>query len=273
MTSFWFYILYSLNTLLFSPMPSIILPSRDDIFIAFREQWYIEMDSPIRASEAFQCVTRFREAIARITPEVLTQTYGMFDRAQDIDVGFVDRSVKDNHDEKYYFHYHPFLESQRHFPDSVEYTRFLASLREVYREMDSVVRDIFDILAGEDEQIHSYLYVDPASRTTNSNTRILQYRPKSHMEYLAKPHEDRGFLTLALYETDPGLRMHTPDGRIIRSDYQEWRMKLFPGDLYHRVIWAKSPLPGTTHDVINLMESNKRRASIVHFTNLARAIV
>lgn len=87
--------------------------------------------------------------------------------------------------------------------------------------MDTVAKNIFDILAQGDEEMLGCLYVDPASRTTNSNTRILQYRPQPGTTYLAKPHTDRGFLTFALYETDPGLRMYTPDGRIVRSDYEE----------------------------------------------------
>lgn len=71
----------------------------------------------------------------------------------------------------------------------------------IYRELDILVHEIFDGLIALGYAESESLYNE--SSETNSNARILQYRPKETCEYLAKPHTDRGIFTLTLYETDP----------------------------------------------------------------------
>lgn len=250
---------------------NIQVPSRQEIIDSFIQHGYIEMGSPLPVYEAGRVIQDFREVIQRITPEQLLSTYAMYDEWQDIDIGFVDRSQKDGFDEKYYFHYHPHIHTQDTFRNHESYQVFLQSLWVIYEKMDIIVQKVFDTLAADDENIRALLYPHGGLYKTNSNTRVLQYRVGEHNPtHLAKAHTDRGFLTFALYETDPWLRLYDALGNPHDSDYVSGKMKLFPGDLWAPVMKTSPELPGTLHDVIN-MDTNNERASIVHFTNLAWA--
>jgi isopenicillin N synthase-like dioxygenase len=120
-----------------------------------------------------------------------------------------------------------------------------------------------DLIEGGYMKRESF-YADDGS--TNSNLRILQYRPKESCRFLAKPHTDRGIFTLTVYETHSGLRFYLPDGTIEPIAYEEYRVKMFPTDFWSK--YVSVPLTATTHDVVK-KDGNTERGSMVLFVNPA----
>jgi isopenicillin N synthase-like dioxygenase len=187
-----------------------------------------------------------------------------YDPTQRFSVGFRDKSTSEWFDEKCYFHYHRVLLTLDEHRDNPSYQIFLSAMSHVYDELDLLVHSIGDaLIEGWYMETESF-YAD--DRSTNSNLRILQYRPQESCRYLAKPHTDRGIFTLTVYETDPGLRFYLPDGAIQPVEYEEFVVKMFPMDFWSK--YVSLPLPATTHDVVKQW-GDTERGSMVLFVNPA----
>jgi hypothetical protein len=231
------------------------------ILAELQSQWYTTITSDIPSELLHNCITAFRDFIASAPTAEKETTDFRYDPTQRFSLGFRDKSTSEGFDEKCYFHFNPHIIEKGFLPDSIAYERFLNAMEVVYRSLDIVIHEIADGLIANGyarrESFYSELW------ETNSNLRILQYRPKDTCTELAKPHTDRGIFTLAVYETDPGLRFYTPQW-VEDMEYMPYTLKLFPADFWSR--YVSLPLPWLTHDVIK-KGSNHQRGSMVLFVN------
>ncbi len=231
---------------------------------ALTGQWYATIPYTISKDRFQKCIDTFRTFI-RETPLSIRESVDVrYDPAQRFSLGFRDKSMSEGFDEKCYFHYNPHIQDLDFLNENRSYQEFISSMNSIYRELDILVHEIFDGLLAlwytKRESVYSDIW------ETNSNARILQYRPKESCEYLAKPHTDRGIFTLTLFETDPWLRFYLPDTSILPIWYEEFTLKMFPTDYWNTYI--SYPLTPMTHDVIK-ESGNLERGSIVLFVNPA----
>ncbi len=246
--------------------PFLNLLSMDiNIFLKeLTDQWYATIPYTISRDQFQKCINTFR-AFIRETPLSVRESVDVrHDPAQRFSLGFRDKSTSEGFDEKCYFHYNHHIQDHDFLSENRSYQEFISAMDSIYRELDILVHEIFDGLIALGYAESESLYNE--SWETNSNARILQYRPKESCEYLAKPHTDRGIFTLTLFETDPWLRFYLPDTSILPIQYEEFTLKMFPTDYWNTYI--SYPLIPMTHDVIK-ESGNRERGSIVLFVNPA----
>ncbi len=225
---------------------------------------YATLSLTLSREKLQNCIDTFRVFIRETPLSVRNLIDSRYDPTQRFSVGFRDKSMSEWFDEKCYFHYHRVLRTMYHGEDNLCYRDFLDTMNIVYDELDILVHTLGDALISGGYMDRASLYADDGS--TNSNLRILQYRPQESCIFLAKPHTDRGIFTLTIYETDPGLRFYLPDGTIQPIEYEEYTVKIFPTDFWNK--YVSLPLPPTTHDVVK-QGWNKQRGSMVLFVNPA----
>lgn len=229
-----------------------------------KENGFATIPSPLWKDQLQKCIDTFRIFLAETPLSEKELIDFRYDPSQRFSVGFRDKSMSEGFDEKCYFHYHRVLKNKDYCRDNTCYQNFIETMSIVYDELDVLVHTIGDALIESGYMEKVSFYADDGS--TNSNLRILQYRPKESCQFLAKPHTDRGIFTLTVYETDSGLRFYLPDGTIEPIEYKEYQVRIFPTDFWNR--YVSFSLPATTHDVIK-KEWNTERGSMVLFVNPA----
>ncbi len=226
--------------------------------------WYADIEHTISRDTLQKCIDTFRIYIKNTSLEERESTDFRYDPSQRFSVWFRDKSTSEGFDEKCYFHYNRILRNGQDSITNPHYQAFLLAMWYVYDELDTITHQIWDALIAHWYLANENFY--SSEGTTNSNLRILQYRPQESCEYLAKPHTDRGIFTLTVYESDPGLRFYMPHGEILPITNAEWVLRMFPTDFWNRYVSYR--LEATTHDVIK-EPWNRERGSMVLFVNPA----
>ena len=120
--------------------------------------------------------------------------------------GYTDKSTVDRKDPKQFFHWSPWLmaqtRSQELAAEHPAIASFFSSAADLYREVEQTLHDLFR------EQLPDYLDLVFEGETLRDGIlRFLCYTPRPSHSFGARAHFDKGFSTLALADSAPGLRI------------------------------------------------------------------
>lgn len=124
------------------------------------------------------------------------------------DVGYVERDPKDSvyNDRKRFFHYHDAIKTRyREFLlQQPVVRRFVEAASPIWQESYAKGSEIMQLFEGRYPGIHERFF---AAEEPEILLRFLQYDWQEPRENLAKPHYDVGSFTIAVGESDKGLRI------------------------------------------------------------------
>lgn len=120
--------------------------------------------------------------------------------------GFTDKMDIEQKDPKQFFHWSPMLEEKpqcnklREIHPEVE--AFFRHSGNLYRQIESVLFNLYD------QYLPEYLqYIFKGRHIIDGILRFLCYSPRSGHSFCAQAHFDKGFSTLAIADSAPGLRV------------------------------------------------------------------
>lgn len=129
------------------------------------------------------------------------------------EIGFKHRDPEGGiyNDSKDYFHYHPIIE--QNYSDFIDKNtvvkRFIKNASLIWEQVYETVHDVLSNFERDYPNILSKVFDTDVPHIV---VRFLSYKYKISEMYLAKPHFDAGSFTLAIAESNPGLRIGTnPD--------------------------------------------------------------
>jgi hypothetical protein len=229
----------------------------EDFFNTLKKQQYVQVPFPIERHVLEEAMEAFFTFLKEPDPVKNHIDFTIAPKHRRGDVGFKRRDAE-NHlydDSKDFFHFHPaifdkydaFLKEQPIVRDfmakaqpiwDLAYKTTLQILRSFDRKFPGTSDKIFD---SKGDYIHLQL-------------RFLKYDWQESGKYLAKPHFDAGFFTLAIAESCPGLRIGScPED--LRVVVHEDRHALFMlSSNFKRILDTDDLLPGW-HDVIQVDET------------------
>ena len=180
----------------------------DKLHQELQKQYYAELDFPISRSileEAAQAFFAFLEEPDEVKKYI---DFSISDKHRRGDVGYKHRHGNNRkyEDNKDFFHFHPALfKRYKTFLDNhVVVKDFMLKALPIWQ---CAYDQIQAVLATLEER-----YPNLLNRVLNTDTphvlvRFLRYDWQESGLYLAKPHFDCGSFTLAIAESDPGLRI------------------------------------------------------------------
>lgn len=145
--------------------------------------------------------------------------------------GYNDKRGDIGKDPKEFFHWSPRLldYSAYHelYASSVEARTFFNNAEHLYNELDTLATHLFQT---EFPELAHHCVVD--NKLSYSVIRFLAYTPRVQKNFSAQPHYDKGYGTLALAESTPGLRIGCCDKHPLTPVIHEAGTALFmPADL------------------------------------------
>lgn len=228
---------------------------KERIETEIQRQRYAILPFALSQSELDEAATsfgRFLELPAE-TKQAFTAKAHPEDRGSTI--GYVLRTKEEGKDQKEYFHYN------RHVPDffpellgnNPVIDTFLLNAHRIYTTAEQQIIDITDTFGVKERFI-------PEQGPPRFYLRFLHYHHHNTDTFSAKGHYDRGALTLALWESAPGLRIGPKDQQV-EVTHRNRDALLFPGiDAEHVFGWE-----GAWHDVVQKTASDRK--AIVFFVN------
>ncbi len=145
--------------------------------------------------------------------------------------GYTDKREIDGKDSKEFFHWSPQLYDHPAYHElyaSSDVARtFFTSAQHIYEQMDSVATQLY---TTEFPELAKNCIEN--GKLGNAVLRFLCYTPKKAKNFSAQPHYDKGYGTLALTESTPGLRIGCCDKHPLTEVVHEKGTALFmPADL------------------------------------------
>jgi hypothetical protein len=225
----------------------------------FKSQGFSQIKLPIHVDDFHKVISSYQEFDSQVSLSDKNKAYTMLDSENDINYGFVDRSKDNGFDNKSYFHFNPKIIDLNFLQNNSLYKQFLFDAQRVFNPLEELVTGII-----EDLDRFNHLNASNLLNETGKPSlimRVLNYKPKSNCQMLAKAHIDRGVMTLACYETHEGLSFIHGNTEI-PTRYEPRFGNLFLGPKFKNN--SILTLDGTTHQVKNTGK-NTQRSSIVLF--------
>ena len=203
----------------------------------------------------------FRAFDEHTSLEEKNKTYATIHKETRKRIWYKDKSNEEYFDSKCYFHYHPKIKKINALPQNNYYQDFIKNMDIIFKEVFHITQKI--LLSLENKwilKVSDFIWEDDSN---NHLLRILNYKPTPQCITLAKPHTDRWFMTLTVYETHLWLEF-VYKGNTVPIQYTENITNIFPGDY-----WTDNtniPIPATVHQVTK-MSDNTERSAIVFFVN------
>lgn len=168
------------------------------------------------------------------------------------DVGFRHRHAEDHiyDDSKQFFHFHPALFEE--YPDFLKENpvvqNFMEKSQPLWDKTAQTVRDVLTLLEPQFPGIVSKIF---DTKHPHILLRFLQYEWVESGKYLAKPHYDAGSFTLAIAESNPGLRIgRGPEDLTLVAHKKDHAIFMLSSNL-RTVIDDEQFVPGW-HDVLQM---------------------
>ncbi len=230
---------------------------------------YVPIGFPLSAGELQQAAGTFLDFLAM--PDSVKRQLHFPARSYRASAdGYTDKSGVDNKDPKQFFHWNPKLEQkadyQRLQTAYPEIARFFQWAKKLYLEIEKVLHRLFVQYLPE----HLALIFD-GNTLIDGTLRFLCYSPRPNHEFGARAHYDKGFSTLAVADSTPGLRIGCCDSHPLKSVQYESGVALFmPAWMLFKA--SRGEIKPAWHDVIQSPgEQNVNafcaRWSIVFFVN------
>lgn len=234
------------------------------------EQYYAPVPINISKSELNEAAGAFQNYL-RLPREVKREMHYKTSRERETPDGYNEKTAEESKDPKEFFHWLPRIK------EIADYKEKYASIPEV-RAFGDAAEKLFSKVEARFSEIYNevfpeqrHLIFDENGKMPTSVLRFLSYRPKGGDAFCAKAHYDKGFSTLALAESAPGLRI----GR--GADYPLHEVRHEEGTAIFMPAWMKYEVSGHTilpawHDVIHSEKEHdasdiSARWAIVFFAN------
>jgi len=184
--------------------------------------------------------------------------------------GYTDKSSIDRKDPKQFFHWSPYLMSlpkaQSVAAKHQEVHEFFEAAAGIYGHVETTLLQLFN------EQLYAYKdSVFKEDKLADGILRFLCYSPREEQSFCARAHFDKGFSTLAIADSAPGLRIGCCDSHQLKA------VKYGNGTALFMPAWMLFEASGgeikpAWHDVIHAPSEQNVNAfcarwSIVFFVN------
>jgi hypothetical protein len=171
-----------------------------------KEQYYAPVPIDISRKELEDAAGAYLRYL-RLPREVKRSMHYKTNRERETPDGYNEKTAEESKDPKEFFHWLPRIKK---IPD---YQEKYATIPEV-KEFGDIAEDLFLKVTKRFGELHDEVFpeqkhflFDKEGNVPTSVLRFLSYRPKSGDAFCAKAHYDKGFSTLALAESAPGLRI------------------------------------------------------------------
>lgn len=246
------------------------MTNASDKFIdALDTQHYASIPFPATRSELLATATTFLEFLA--LPDLVKRQLHFPARSYRASAdGYTDKVKIDHKDPKQFFHWSPILvkkqvctELRDVYP---EVDAFFNASENLYRDVESVLWNIYD------QHLPSYRdRIFKGDHLVDGILRFLCYAPRKEHSFCAQAHFDKGFSTLAVADSAPGLRIGCCNQHPLAPvTYREGTAIFMPAWMLFQA--SEGKIKPAWHDVIHSPEEQDinslcARWSIVFFVN------
>lgn len=243
--------------------------TEEHLYKSLKEQFYINVPFIIERSiinEAVDAFLKFLDEPDEVKNYIDFSIAPMHRRG---DVGFKHREAKDHiyNDNKDFFHFHPAIfEQYDHFlKDNPIVKDFVSKAMPIWELSYKTVHQILSVFENKFPGI-----VDKVLDGEKSHLllRFLKYEWEDSGKYLAKPHFDAGAFTLAIAESEPGLRIGSNNDNLEAIEHKDKEAVFMLSSNFKKVL-NTDELSASWHDVIqvnaNLIGKPIARWAVVAF--------
>ncbi len=175
--------------------------------------------------------------------------------------GFKRKEKKEGEkDNKQYFHYSPDADKKfdKILENSSEITKeFIENTRKIYLIAQKKIKEILKEI--DKDYPGSYNQIFNEKNEMFGTLRFLSYYTSKEGDFIAKRHYDKGFATLALAESHPGLELGTNDEDIKEVEHKKDEAIFFPSYLLSK--FTKGEIKPTWHGVTQKRRFNEENIS------------
>jgi len=184
--------------------------------------------------------------------------------------GYTDKSSTARKDPKQFFHWSPYVAEQgvyqslRH--QHLQVDRFFHAAEDLYAQVEQSLLQLFTTYLADYKDI-----VFNNDRLVDGILRFLCYSPRPEHSFCARAHFDKGFSTLALADSAPGLRIGCCDNHPLRAvEYGNGTALFMPAWMLFEA--SEGRIKPAWHDVVHAPAEQNINAicarwSIVFFVN------
>lgn len=234
-----------------------------------QQQRHAPVDFPMRATELSSVADAFLEFLT--LPDSLKRQLHFAARSHRASAdGYTDKSAIDHKDPKQFFHWSPMLLqkpiTERLQASQPQVARFMEAAAGVYAQIEKVLFAVFSR--------HLPNYVEPVFQQQQLRDGILRfvcYAPRPQHSFCARAHFDKGFSTLALADSAPGLRIGCCDAHPLKAvSYTSGTALFMPAWMLFQA--SNGGIKPAWHDVIHAPKQQNvnpfcARWSMVFFVN------
>lgn len=172
-------------------------------------------------------------------------------------------------DNKQYFHYcwDADKEIDKTLENSTEISKkFIESARNIYKKAQEKTKEILIEIDKDFPGVYDMVF--NKENLASGTLRFLSYYSDKEGDFIAKRHYDKGFTTLALAESHPGLEVGTNDNDMIEVEHTNDQAIFFPSYMISK--FTKGKIKPTWHGVTQkkreVEEEVSSRWAIVFFS-------
>jgi hypothetical protein len=227
----------------------------EDIQTFLQKQFYINVPFPIARSTLEEAVQAFLKFLKEPEPIKSTINFSIALKHRRGDVGYKHRNASEDiyTDNKDFFHYHPelfkkysdFLQNHPIVYDFVLKAKPIWEL--AYHTVSEILKNFEPSFPGIYDKIFNTEHV-------HLLLRFLRYDWHASGKYLAKPHFDAGSFTLAIAESDPGLRIGSCPDNLQLVEHKPQNAIFMLSSNFQKIMHTNKFEPGW-HDVVQLDET------------------
>ena len=234
-----------------------------------KDKHHAPVDFPLSATQLNQTAATFLEFLS--LPESIKRQLHFAARSHRASAdGYTDKSGIERKDPKQFFHWSPMLMEKpaiRQLMDShMKVADFMHSADYVYKVIEQVLFDVFSDHLPEyrDRIFNGHELIDGILR-------FLCYAPRPEHSFCARAHFDKGFSTLALADSAPGLRIGCCNAHPLTSvNYASGTALFMPAWMLFQA--SNGDIKPAWHDVIHAPKEQNvnefcARWSMVFFVN------
>lgn len=234
--------------------------STDQLYKSLQTHFFVPVPFPMEnklLTEAIQAFFRFLEEPEEVKTHIDFSIAPLHRRG---DVGFKHRDAE-NHiydDNKDFFHFHPALfEKYKDFLDKNPVVHnFVLKARPIWELTSQTIGAVLKAFEPDFPGIHNRVF---DTEYPHLLLRFLKYEWHSSGKYLAKPHYDAGSFTLAIAESNPGLRIGSCQENLKAIEHQPNTALFMVASNVQKVMETDKLLPAW-HDVIQMDENQIGKA-------------
>lgn len=202
--------------------------------------------------EAVQAFFRFLQEPEDVKSHI---DFNMSEKHRRGDVGLKYRNPDDHiyNDSKEFFHFHPeiFEKYSEFLKENPVVLDFMMKAQPIWKAGYETAYKILEKFEPEFPKTIDKIF---GAKHPHVLLRFLNYHWAQSGKYLAKPHFDAGAFTLAIAESEPGLRMGSDPASLRLVEHKEDHAMFFFSSNYQKVMDTQDIKPAW-HDVIQLDET------------------